>query len=155
MWAAQRCLRQQHLRLACNGARVYRRLLTVKHETDEYGIPLKPTWSVHELLSSYPKPTLSSATLARLHELAALIPPAEGTEEHAKLKVEMEELIRLVEAVKLVHTQGVRPTTFKLPDEQAGSLGDEPSGRALLRHASRTQDGFYVVDADKKRSDSS
>ncbi|KAG6866508.1 hypothetical protein C0991_003052 [Blastosporella zonata] len=125
--------------------------VTVKYETDECGIPLKPTWSVHELLSSYPKPTLSSATLTRLHELAALIPPQEGTTEHAKLKGEMEELIKLVEAVKLVDTRNVHPTSFKLPDQQSPASGDEPSGQSLLRNAARTKDGFYVVDSDRKR----
>ena len=38
-------------------------------ETDASGILLKPTWSVHNLISSYPKPTTSSATFKCLHEL--------------------------------------------------------------------------------------
>ncbi|KAG5340462.1 hypothetical protein C0989_001478 [Termitomyces sp. Mn162] len=126
-------------------------LFTVNHEIDDCGVPLKPTWSVHELLSSYPKPTLSSATLTRLHELSALRPPEKGSIEEKKLKGEMEELIRLVEAVKLVNTQGVHPTTFELPDQQAGFSEDEPSGRYLLENAARTLDGFYVVDSDRRR----
>ncbi|KAG6914301.1 hypothetical protein DXG01_001209 [Tephrocybe rancida] len=125
--------------------------LSVKHETDECGIPLEPTWSVHELLSSYPKPTLSSAALTRLYELSALIPPEEGSPEHAKLKGEMEELIKLVEAVKMVDTSDVHPTHFKLPDQQTPTFDNEPSGQLLLRNAARTKDGFYVVDSDRKR----
>ncbi|TDL29161.1 hypothetical protein BD410DRAFT_6854 [Rickenella mellea] len=71
-------------------------------EVDKSGIPTNPSWSVHDLLSSYPRPTLPAATLKRLHERAALIPPEEGTKRHAELTREMEEMIRLVEAVKLV-----------------------------------------------------
>ncbi|KAG6899771.1 hypothetical protein C0993_006997 [Termitomyces sp. T159_Od127] len=154
MWTVRQCLRLPLLPLSTHSysvARLHRRLFSVKHETDEYGIPLKPTWSVHELLSSYPKPTLSSATLTRLHKLSALQPPEEGSIEQEKLKGEMEELIRLVEAVKLVDTQGVHPTTFELQNQQAIPSEDEPSGRLLLQDATRTLNGFYVVDSDKRR----
>ncbi|KAF8076088.1 hypothetical protein FPV67DRAFT_396838 [Lyophyllum atratum] len=153
---AARCLRRpQHFSLV-DAACIRRNLSDVKHDTDECGIPLKPTWSVHELLSSYPKPTLLSSTLTRLHELSALKPPAEGTPEHAKLKREMEELIRLVEAVKLVDTEGVHPTghcgkSGGTPDQHLLSANREASGRNLLQHASRTSAGFYVVDAERKR----
>ncbi|KAK1231720.1 hypothetical protein PQX77_005152 [Marasmius sp. AFHP31] len=131
----------------------------VAHETDSLGIPLKPTWSVNGLLSSYPKPTISSATLSRLHDLSALIPPEEGTKEHEKLKRELEELIRLVEAVKLVNTDGVvyehwgpelgdgaEPLPEDVKDEEM-----EISGRKLLEYATKTEDGLYVVEADRRR----
>lgn len=125
-------------------------------KTDEYGIPLKPIWSVTELLSSYPKPSVSSQTLIRLHELAALVPPAEGTPQHARLKEEMSELVRLVEAVKLVDTQGVTVVPrwdTEDADRRNSNLPskDIPDGQELLKHAARTQDGFYLVDADRKR----
>ncbi|RDX53595.1 hypothetical protein OH76DRAFT_1342798 [Lentinus brumalis] len=133
-------------------------------EVDSTGIPLKPTWSVHELLSSYPRPTVSPATLKRLHELSALIPPLEGTPEHAKLSQEMEELVRLVEAVKLVDVNEVAEDG-PVPDGRiwasgeavslnAGALGEAETvgGRSLLQHASRTVDGLYVVEADKPRN---
>ena len=135
-------------------------------EVDQTGIPLKPTWSVNELLSSYPRPTISPSTLKRLHELSALIPPSEGTPEHAKLTMEMEELVKLVEAVKLVDISGVSEEG-SVPDgriwasgegvtldaEAFAASGDATStqGRALLTHASRTMDGLYVVEADKPR----
>ncbi|KAG6849222.1 hypothetical protein H0H93_010344 [Arthromyces matolae] len=153
MWLSRRCLLQvpRHLSANYNPRIAHKRLYSTKEETDELGIPLKPTWSVHELLSSYPKPTLSSATLTRLHNLSALTPPKEGTIEHEVLKNEMEELIRLVEAVKLVDTEDVRPATFELPDQASTPLGVDPKGRELLRTAARTADGFYVVDSDKKR----
>ena len=136
-------------------------------EVDRTGIPLRPTWSVNELLSSYPRPTISPATLKRLHELSALIPPAEGTAGHAKLRREMEELVKLVEAVKLVDVSGVTKEGsvpdgriwasgegVKLDAEFFAASGDANAeeGRILLGHASRTMDGLYVVEADKPRS---
>jgi Asp-tRNA(Asn)/Glu-tRNA(Gln) amidotransferase C subunit len=126
-------------------------------ETDSCGIPLKPTWSVYELLSSYPKPTVSSATLERIHELSALKPPKDGTPEHEKLLQELGDLIKLVEAVKLVNTDGVQLTgrVYKKDwDRDLASIGkavEGDTGQSLLKHASRTADGFYVVDAERKR----
>ncbi|KII95891.1 hypothetical protein PLICRDRAFT_78507, partial [Plicaturopsis crispa FD-325 SS-3] len=128
-------------------------------ETDSLGIPLQPTWSVHDLLSSYPTPTITPATFKRLHELSALIPPAEGTVEHDSLKRELEELIKLVEAVKLVQLddEGGVPdgriwaqgTGLQFVDHDEHEDGE--SGRALLRHAARTEEGLYLVDADKRK----
>lgn len=124
-----------------------------------YGLPAKPSWSVNELLSSYPTPELSPSTFKRLHDLSALTPPEEGTPEFGKLKRELEELVRLVEAVKLVDTEGVQPTELRpifeegVEDESQEAFNDEgsESGRTLLKHASRTSDDFYVVEADRKR----
>ncbi|KIJ70475.1 hypothetical protein HYDPIDRAFT_78497 [Hydnomerulius pinastri MD-312] len=130
-------------------------------ETDACGIPLKPTWSVKELLSSYPSPSISPATFKRLHELSALIPPAEGTVEHDTMKKELEEMVRLVEAVKLIKVDG--PVDGSIPDgriwaEGTGILlsegavdGDEAKGRKLLELASRTEGDMYVVETDRKR----
>lgn len=139
-----------------------RPLTTPAVETDACGIPLNPTWSVKELLSSYPSPTLSSSTFRRLHELSALIPPAEETPEHAEIKTEFEELVRLVEAVKLVQLDDYPSDTIPdgriwaegkgLPLESSSSTeGDEVQGRDLLQLASRTLDGMYVVEANSKR----
>ncbi|KAI1789033.1 hypothetical protein LXA43DRAFT_1096759 [Ganoderma leucocontextum] len=129
-------------------------------KVDQTGIPLRPTWSVNELLSSYPRPTISSPTLKRLHELSALIPPAEGTAEHAKLTREMEELVKLVEAVKLVDVSGVTEEG-SVPDGRIWASGEgvtldaeifatsgdsnATEGRALLTHASRSMDGLSQV----------
>lgn len=135
-------------------------------ETDSCGIPLRPTWSVNELLSSYPKPTISPAKLKRLHELSALIPPQEGTLEHAKLTSEMENLVKLVEAVKTVamadETAGLGVPDGRIWDARNGIVlehdmaeggggGGSVNGRALLSSAARTEDGLYVVDADRTR----
>lgn len=132
-------------------------------ETDSLGIPIRPTWSVEELLSSYQKPTITPATLKRLHELSALIPPEEGTEAHATLTSEMENLVKLVEAVKLVEVT-TSDDLHRIPDGRIWAEGvgielsedtseesdDEVTGRALLRHAHRISPrGMYLVDADK------
>jgi Asp-tRNA(Asn)/Glu-tRNA(Gln) amidotransferase C subunit len=123
--------------------------------TDEYGIPLTPSWSVTELLSSYTKPTISSQTLNHLHDLAALVPPDDNTPEYSKLKGEISELVRLVEAVKLVDTQGFS-VSARWDKEDADKRNAEvppkdiPEGQELLKHAARTQHGFYLVDADRK-----
>lgn len=132
-------------------------------ETDDCGIPLQPTWSVHDLLSSYPKPKLSPSTLTHLHRLSALTPPEEGTPEHAKLTSELEDLIKLVEAVKLVDCSELQADQEgnKIPDGRilpkgvgidlnGGSVEEVKDGRELLKHAARTEDGFYVVDADRR-----
>ena len=71
----------------------------------------------------------------------------------------MEDLIRLVEAVKLVDTKDVQlngPHEDLNADQQHDSQlllesTKQPAGRTLLNHASRTLDGFYVVDADRRR----
>jgi Asp-tRNA(Asn)/Glu-tRNA(Gln) amidotransferase C subunit len=125
-------------------------------ETDLYGIPLKPTWSVYDLLSSYPKPVISPATLKHIHELSALTPPEEGTLEHERLQRELGELVKLVEAVKLVNTDGVqfigrryKEDWDKGPDTR--TVDDGETGPSLLKHASRTADGFYLVDANRRR----
>ncbi|KZT72709.1 hypothetical protein DAEQUDRAFT_705260 [Daedalea quercina L-15889] len=134
---------------------------------DSCGIPTHPTWSVNELLSSYPQPSMSPSTLKRLHELSALIAPSDGTPEHENLTREMEGLVRLVEAVKLVDTRGLQSASdASIPDgriwaegqgielEQCGTSehhGTEVNGRALLRYSTRVRDGLYIVDADKRR----
>ncbi|KAH7888018.1 hypothetical protein F5I97DRAFT_1864909 [Phlebopus sp. FC_14] len=143
--------------------RTFRRLITGQVvETDAYGIPVTPTWSVRELLSSYPTPTMSSATFKRLHDLSALISPAEGTPEHDTMKRELEGLVKLVEAVKLIKVDS--PAPGHIPDGRIWAEGvgiplgkvaeevqDESRGTELLLHADRTMDGMYVVESDRTR----
>ncbi|KAH9999361.1 hypothetical protein BJV77DRAFT_1064268 [Russula vinacea] len=93
-------------------------------ETDDCAIPLKPTWSVDELLSSYPRPTISSSALRRLHVLSALIPPEEGTSAHSRLTRELEDLVKLVESVRLFNTPVPRALSTPL-----WILGSGPRGR--------------------------
>ena len=134
-------------------------------ETDEVGIPIRPTWSVNELLSSYPKPTISPATLKHLHALSALIPPEEGSPEHAKLTEEMEDLIKLVEAVKLVDTDSVgdengvpdgriwaEGTGINLDAEPIPAMENEVQGRDLLKYAKNVSpEGLYLIDSDRSK----
>lgn len=140
-------------------------------------IPEKPTWSVHELLSSYPRPSISSATLKKLHELSALIPPEEGSEEHTRMRRELEELVRLVEAVKLVDTSesseivagsASEDLVQRIPDGRIWPEGkgmvlssnsravefedkEIESGTELLKHAALTKNGLYVVETDRRK----
>ncbi|KAJ7367997.1 hypothetical protein DFH08DRAFT_676993 [Mycena albidolilacea] len=142
------------IRQPCRARRVFSSLPRRIVETDSCGIPRRPTWSVNELLSSYPAPSLAPETLKHLHNLSALVPPEEGTSEYGKLKAELEELIRLVEAVKMVDTEDVSAFERNDPDKAAAELKashELPSedGRSLLKYAARTRGGFYVVDADK------
>ncbi|KAF9008777.1 hypothetical protein BDQ17DRAFT_1348910 [Cyathus striatus] len=133
-----------------------RHLSNLSHQTDQYGLPLRPTWSVNELLSSYPSPEISPQTLKRLHELSALIPPQEDSLEHARITREIQELVRLIEAVKLVDTHHIHVISRFEQEDADRRRKFKPSesqedGRKLLKHAVRTMDGFYAVDAQKKQ----
>ena len=134
-------------------------------ETDEDGIPIRPTWSVNDLLSSYPRPTISPATLKHLHALSALIPPEEGSPEHAKLTEEMQDLVKLVEAVKLVNTESVSDE-HSVPDGRIWAEGtgidlnakpvpiddNEVQGRDLLEYAKNVSpEGLYLIDSDRSK----
>ncbi|SRR5260221_6475438 len=123
------------------------------YSTDSYGVPTKPTWSVKDLLSSYPSPRLSNKTLKKLHELSALVPLEEGTFHHDNVKHDLEEMIRLVEAVRLVDTKGVTLEGRDVEDADRVynvSTGDN-DGQALLQLASQAQNGFYVADTERRR----
>lgn len=128
-------------------------------ETDECGIPIQPTWSVNELLTSYSTPKIPPQTLKHLYELSALIPPTEGTIAHEKITRQMEEMVRLVEAVKLINTDGAvvmgrweREDTDRSDSQQGIESKEDSTGQALLKHASRTMEGFYIVEADRTRT---
>ncbi|KAF8484967.1 hypothetical protein DFH94DRAFT_717395 [Russula ochroleuca] len=133
-------------------------------ETDDCAIPLKPTWSVDELLSSYPRPTISSSALHRLHVLSALIPPEEGTSAHSRLTRELEDLVKLVESVRLFNAPRGSSTVDTTLDSRVWAEGAgidlqriPPGNRdlaaldpvELLSRASRTENGFYVVHSDR------
>ena len=154
-----------------NAARLHLRYYTASPrgnpplvETDDCAIPLKPTWSVDDLLSSYPRPTISSYALDRLHILSALIPPEEGTPEHANLIRELEDLVKLVESVRLVDVPSDSTPSHVVADariwaENTGiDLQKVPSGAhdrealnpaELLSRASRTENGLYVMHSDR------
>lgn len=135
-------------------------------EADDCAIPLKPTWSVDDLLSSYPRPTISSSALRRLHVLSALTPPEEGTSAHSRLTRELEDLVRLVESVRSFNAPGASNTVDTTLDSRVRAEGTgidlqkvPPGDRdlaaldpvELLSRASRTESGFYVVHSDRAR----
>lgn len=133
-------------------------------ETDDCAIPLKPVWSVDNLLSSYPRPTISSPALRRLHVLSALIPPEEGTLEHIKLTRQLEDLVKLVESVRLFKGPGASSAVDTAVDARIWAEGTgidlkkAPRGECdrealdpaeLLSRATRTEDGLYVIHSDR------
>ncbi|KAI0037171.1 hypothetical protein K488DRAFT_25248, partial [Vararia minispora EC-137] len=129
--------------------------------TDDTAIPLVPTWSVDELLSSYPKPSISPETFARLHELSALISPEGGTPEYVRLSRELGDLVKLVEAVRLAdlpHEEGTIPdgrvraegTHIRLEDvKDAEGVEDVLPQSELMARAAQTRDGFYEILTDR------
>lgn len=121
---------------------------------DSCGIPIEPTWSVDKLLSSYPSPTLSNQTIRKLYKLSALVPPEEGTPKYESMKKSLEELIRLVEAVRLVDTSGVslRGRTVKEDaDREQAALEPRENGQSLLKYASHVINEFYIVESNRRR----
>ena len=135
-------------------------------ETDDCAIPLKPTWSVDDLISSYPRPTISPSALRQLHALSALTPPEGGTSAHSRLTRELENLVRLVESVRSFNGPGASSTVDATLDSRVWAEGAgidllkvPPGDRdlaaldpvELLSQASRTESGFYVVHSDRAR----
>ncbi|PVG03698.1 hypothetical protein CPB86DRAFT_869569 [Serendipita vermifera] len=85
-------------------------------------MPIEPTWSVRELLDSYPYPKIDDQTLDKLHRLSALTPPSATTitnnanekDERSALKFHLEGLVKLVNAVRMAD---VSEATNKLQSE--------------------------------------
>lgn len=127
---------------------------SLKHPVDSCGIPVQPTWSVHWLLESYESPKLSSTTIDRLYELSALVPPKRHTLQYEKGKKELEDMVKLVEAIKQVNTNGISLAGRGEKDGdriQQSSQFEGEHGQTLLKYAARTQNGLYTVNAERKR----
>ncbi|KZT62146.1 hypothetical protein CALCODRAFT_463181 [Calocera cornea HHB12733] len=146
-------------------------------EVDELGIPTKPTWSVQDQIAASPHSAISPKTLAHLHKLSALIAPAVGTQKYQKLKTELQNMVRLVEAVKEVDVSSVtvegevpdgriwqtgrgmelkgyspEETEIRAQDTKRGNKDEKMAeGTELLYHAERTIWRFYVVENDRER----
>lgn len=91
--------------------------------------------------------------IIRLHELSALKPPQEGTPEYHNAKENLQEMVRLVEAVRSVDTIGVM-VTGRGEKEDADrnatySEGSGKDGQALLKKALRVDGDYYVVDSER------
>lgn len=93
-------------------------------------------------------------TVNRLYELSSLVPPEEGTSNYNASKQNLEEMIKLVEAVRLVDTSELMVGRSEQEDTDlvapqttlSGEIGQE-----LLKHASRISDRFYVVDSERRQ----
>jgi Asp-tRNA(Asn)/Glu-tRNA(Gln) amidotransferase C subunit len=111
---------------------------------------------VKDQLASLPLPSITSDKFIKLHHAAALKPPEEHSLEFSRLKSDLEEMVRLVEAVKLVDTSKVTiKATNEIHFDDLNS--DQPlskkleGGRLLLQHANQTVDGYYIVEAKKRQ----
>jgi len=106
--------------------------------------------------------------------LAALVPPEKGTEGFDKLKKELEDLVRVVEAVRVAsgvenggaivaegNEKGMADGRI-WPKDHGVVFQDEeeldrkgtttpPQGRELLELTRRTKGEFYVVDSSKSK----
>ncbi|KDR83436.1 hypothetical protein GALMADRAFT_85574 [Galerina marginata CBS 339.88] len=132
----RRCFFQHRLSIIAIG-RTSCRGKSSSASTDPYCIPTHPTWSVNQLLSSYPSPKLSSTTINRLYELSALVPPKEGSSQYDIVKRDLEEMVKLVEAADTDR-------------KTSAVMGFGESGQELLKHASQVMDHFYVVDSERR-----
>jgi len=94
-------------------------------------------------------------TIDRLYELSALAPPKKHTLQYGKLKKELEDMIKLVEAVKQVNTHEVslagRGEKADGDRIQQKSQFEGEHGQTLLKYAARTENGLYAVDVERKR----
>lgn len=132
------------------------------------GVPLSATWSVRELLDSYSPPSLDDQTFEKIHRLSALIPPDRGTEEREVLRKELQDLVRLVNAVRVAEVpQGkegeipdgrIYPIPHEIDLDAANAVQQEPqaSGRELLKHSQIGSETAYVLpDLSKRQTGSS
>ena len=128
---------------------------SIKHQVDSCGIPVQPTWSVLQLIESYACPKLSSATIDRLYELSALTPPKKHTLQYEKMKKDLGDMVKLVETVKQVNTNRVHLVGRGEKEDgdriHQNSHYEGEHGQTLLKYAARTENRFYIVDAERKR----
>jgi hypothetical protein len=135
---------------------------------NEDGVPLSATWSVRELLDSYSPPSLDDPTFEKIHRLSALVPPDRGTQEREVLRKELQELVRLVNAVRVAEVpQGkegqipdgrIYPIPQEIDLDMTNTTQEEPlaSGRELLKHSQIGSETAYVLpDLSKRRLGSS
>ena len=90
-----------------------------------------------------------------MYELSALAPPKRDTLQYEKMKKDLEDMVKLVEAVKDVNTNGVflvgRGQKEDEDRMQQNSQLEGEHGQTLLKYAARTENRFYAVDAERKR----
>ncbi|TPX67274.1 hypothetical protein SpCBS45565_g03940 [Spizellomyces sp. 'palustris'] len=119
-------------------------------------IPRAPSWSPREFLksSTINKPPIFTKTdVTHLARLAGLIIKPDDLEKYTH---DINDLCAMVDPIRSVDTQGVEPlvslvreynaTTTQWREDVIPKETDEPSGRALLKSARKTDGPYYVVD---------
>ncbi|KND04687.1 aspartyl/glutamyl-tRNA(Asn/Gln) amidotransferase, C subunit [Spizellomyces punctatus DAOM BR117] len=119
-------------------------------------IPRTPSWSPREFLksSTINKPPIFTKTeVAHLARLAGLNIKPDDLEKYTH---DINDLCAMVDPIRSVDTQGVEPLVSLVRDYNATRTQwredviqketDEPSGRALLKSARKTDGPYYVVD---------
>ncbi|KAI8849749.1 hypothetical protein BC829DRAFT_391089 [Chytridium lagenaria] len=138
--------------------------LTPKHESPFPSLPKEASWSIHDILSRTEKrresPYFSLADVERLAELAGL---RVQQEEAGKLTQDINDLCAMVEPIQDIDTTGIKPLVSithryhplvamrddiareSVTDQDADAGEKELFGRQLLRHARKSEGGFYVA----------
>lgn len=147
-------------------------------ELDAEGLlPRGSRWSIRRLLESQPRVNLSSHQLQHLYKLSALNPPAQDSQAEQSIKAELEEMIRLVEAVRRAPSSSLKSveaaqqeTGQTLPDGRVWPEGhgmpleldwgtpsksktqstDEISPSHILKLAKKTHKGFYTAPSPRQ-----
>lgn len=128
------------------------------------GVPLNehqlPVTPLPPPILSIPPASLSRADLERLHRLAALDPPAQGSAEEGQLLAELNELVGLMDLVHEVEvdedhaellTHGVPEMVFDVGTKHATQ--PPPPGKRdkeLLEYAARRIGDFYGFKTEAK-----
>lgn len=120
-------------------------------------------------LDSLPRPEISDEHYIHLHKLAALSPPAPGSDEFRIKKEQLQEMLRLVEGVRQARRETDQedlPDGRIWPDEQGIDLEwdrdtaahiakskDQIGGRRLLELAEKKHLAGYYTVKRKQRGD--
>ena len=113
---------------------------------------MSSTWSVGQLLNSYPSPSIDHQKFVQIHELSALVPPVKESPEYSKLKSDLEGLIKLVEAIRLVDIPPNVGNKDVFIDEASGDTYDgerKDDAIQLISHAPH-HEGNYIVLVNNK-----
>ncbi|KAK1925627.1 hypothetical protein DB88DRAFT_484542 [Papiliotrema laurentii] len=115
-------------------------------ETDDLGLPLDP---LPLPIPKAPSTGISDETWLKLHRLAAINPPPEGSEEEARLKAGLSELVGLMEIVKNVQLPegDLRTITAELLSEGVGEVVFDGTVAQASTTISGQKDGGQATSA--------
>jgi hypothetical protein len=126
--------------------------------TDDLGLPAPQPPPITDIA---PAP-ISRALLQRLHGLAALNPPPEGSREEDALRRDLGELVGLMDLVHEVEVHDVGALLSSTGEvvfdkDSVAARGEarleEGEGRGLLEHATRRVGDFYGFKTTRKGED--